>query len=107
VLFAPLWVEPIGRLHMGADLDLELALLSDVDRYSRVWQISTRGGRHPFLQKEKPTQSFSFGPILLSLFEKQSQAVLFDFTRRIRQAQVERVGDQLVSLSLAGQAFFM
>lgn len=103
VLFAPLWVEPIGRSHVR-DIDLELLLLSDVDRYRRVFEVSTRGARHPWLAGEKPASTWHFGGVRLSLFERQEPArVLFDFTRKIREAQVSRIGAQVARCPWDGQ----
>jgi hypothetical protein len=93
LLFAPLWMDPLGRQRLGDGLDLELLLLSDVDRFPRVWQASLRGAHHPWLEGLAPSESWSFGPLTLALFQKPAQEVLFDFTRQIRRARVDRVGD--------------
>jgi len=106
VLFAPIWVEPIGRSHVR-DLDMELLLLSDVDRYRRVFEVSTRGSRHPWLAGEKPARTWDFGGVRLSLFERTRPAeVLFDFTRKIREAQVSRIGAQVTRCPWDGKRRF-
>lgn len=96
VLFAPAWVEPIGRLHMGDQIDLELLLLSDVDRYRRVFEVSVRGERHPWLQGERPKQEWELGQVRVALYERASPAeVVYDFTRRIAEAQVAMIGREV------------
>jgi hypothetical protein len=91
VLFAPMWSEPVGRLHLGEQIDFELLLLSDVDRHARVWEVSSRGARHPWLAGSRPARDFVFGPLRLALYEKPAQRVTFDFTRGIQHARVEKL----------------
>jgi hypothetical protein len=96
ILFAPAWIDPLGRQYFGHLIPFELNLLSDVDRFSRVWQVSIRDARHPWLVGLSPRQSWTLGGITVSLFEKPAQEVLFDFTRQVQRAQVDRVGDALL-----------
>jgi hypothetical protein len=95
LLIAPPWSEPLARNYVGDQVDLELWLLSDVDRHARVWELSSRGARHDWLAGLKPSRSRAFGALRLALFEKSAQRVLLDFTRQIRTARVERIGDRL------------
>jgi hypothetical protein len=108
VLFAPGWVEPLGRLHMGDQIDLELLLLSDVDRHRRVFEVSVRGERHPWLEGERPKQEWELGQVRVALYEREAPAeVLFDFTRRIAGAQVSLIGQKVTRCSWnAGQRRF-
>jgi hypothetical protein len=97
VLFAPAWVEPIGREVTAADVELEQHLLSDVDRHPRVWELSVRGARHPWLRGLTPARARSFGAVSLALYEKRAEEVLYDFTRRVlADARVERIGDRMI-----------
>ncbi len=115
VLFAPFWVQPLGLRHLGAQLSdalpppgqqprpLELLLLSDVDRYARVWQVSLRGKQHPWLAGLKPTRSWQLGAVTVALFEKPAEEVTHDFTRTIAGAKVEKVGDRVVKCPWDGK----
>lgn len=105
VLIAPAWIEPLARYHLGSQLELELQLLSDVDRYPRVWEVSARGRHHPWLSDLRPKRSWDYDGLTLSLYEKPAREVLFDFTRQIETARVERVGDDLVRCALEGKRF--
>jgi len=106
VLFAPAWSEPVARLHLGEQIELELLLLSDVDRHARVWEVSSRGARHPWLAGSRPTRDFAFGPLKLALHEKRAQRVTFDFTREIRRARVEKVsGEEAQRCAWEGKRF--
>lgn len=106
VLFAPHWVDPIGRQATAGQLGLEQLLLSDVDRYPRVWELSVRGARHPYLRGQTPARTQRFGAVSLGLFERKAEEVLFDFTRRVLEdARVERIGDRLTRCWREGKRF--
>jgi hypothetical protein len=105
ILFAPHWMDPLGRRFFGELVPFELLLLSDVDRYPRVWLVSVRGHRHPWLGDLRPKKSFEVGPVRVELYEKPADEVLYDFTRSWDRARVERVGDQVVSCPRQGDRF--
>jgi len=99
VLFAPLWVEPLGRLHLGDQIDMELLLLSDVDRHRRLFEISIRGAQHPWIadKKLRATDQWTFGAVRVALYQQSRVAeVLYDFTRKIQEARVSRIGRDVV-----------
>ena len=106
VLFAPHWADPMGRAAMGPSLELDMLTLSDVDRYPRVWQLSIRGKRHPWLEGLSPSRSFSEGQVRVDVFDKEPAEVLFDFTRSmLKAAKVERQGRDLVQCPLRNKRF--
>ena len=105
ILFAPHWMDPLGRRFFGELVPMELLLLSDVDRYPRVWLVSVRGRRHPWLDGLSPQKTLRAGAVRVELFEKPADKVLFDFTRSWDKARVERVGDKVVRCPLEGNRF--
>jgi hypothetical protein len=113
ILFAPRWADPLGRFYFGEWVDLKMATLSDVDRYSVVWQVSLRDARHPWLKGQTPKQVWNFGPVELARFEQKPVKVLFDFyeqlsvaTARKSSGQVcKRVGKKLLCDSRRGQGW--
>ncbi len=105
LLFAPLWVEPLGRFYFRDQLELEELLLSDVDRYPRVWQVSIRGKRHSWLKGLKPAETWSFGRVTVELFTKPAEVVLYDFSRNLNHAQVYRIGNRLEQCQWSGDKF--
>lgn len=42
ITFAPRWVDPIGRLHLGDLIPIAMASRMDDARYARVWELSIR-----------------------------------------------------------------
>ncbi|MFH1131879.1 MAG: hypothetical protein V1754_11130 [Pseudomonadota bacterium] len=93
ILFAPHWVEPIGLHHLGDKITLKMATLSDVDQFNRIWEVSVRGARHPWLKDKKPVSSWQFGGVRVAMFEQKAKEVLHDFYENILAAKVERIGN--------------
>lgn len=105
ILVAPQWAERVARQHLGDMLDIEMASLADVDRFARVWELSSRGSRHRWLDGASPKRTWRFGRIRLALFIRQAEHVLFDFRARIDAAEVDLVGDSKQSCSRRGKRF--
>ena len=106
VLFAPHWVDPMGRRHMGESLKLKMLTLSDVDRFPRVWQMSIRGKRHPWLKGLAPSKTWNVGQVKVEIFDRKPATVLFDFTRSLlKSARVERQGHKLTRCPLSNGRF--
>jgi hypothetical protein len=105
LIFAPDWVAPLGRLHFAEYVNLESATLSDVDRFRRVWVVSTRGARHAWLHGHQPVETYEHGTVSLDLYIKEAVEVTYDFTARIAEAQVERAGRTVTRCKLDGKRF--
>jgi hypothetical protein len=43
IQFAPRWIDPVGRLHLGDLIPVEMAARMDDARYTRVWVLAIRG----------------------------------------------------------------
>lgn len=94
ILVAPFWTTPIAYKHLGDRIDLNLASLSDVDRYKEVYLISAYGKKHPWLKGQKPFKEWNEGKIRLALFKKVPVEVIFDIRDRIKEAKVEITSPQ-------------
>jgi hypothetical protein len=47
IVFAPAWNDPVGRLHLGDLIPVDMAARMDAARYARIWELSIRGARSP------------------------------------------------------------
>ncbi len=79
IVFAPHWVDPIGRLHFGDLVSVEEASRPDRSRQARIWEISIRGARHPEATGQVADDR-SFGRVRVRRIERSPAEILFDFT---------------------------
>ena len=79
IVFAPHWVDPIGRLHFGDLVSVEEAARPDRSRQGRIWEVSIRGARHPEAVGQVADER-SFGRVRVRRLERSPAKVLFDFT---------------------------
>src|SRR5687768_17207157 len=42
ILFAPRWIDPVGRLHLGDLLSIDDVARMDADRYGVIWEMAIR-----------------------------------------------------------------
>jgi hypothetical protein len=47
IVFAPDWVDPVGRLHLGDLIPVATAARMDAARYGRIWELAIRDARSP------------------------------------------------------------
>jgi hypothetical protein len=45
IVFAPGWIDPVGRMHLGDLIPIEAAARMDADRFGTIWELSIRGAR--------------------------------------------------------------
>jgi hypothetical protein len=92
VLFAPAWVDPIGRLHLGDVIAVAEEARMDAARYGRLWEVSVRGGRAPETRAAgvRQVRQERFGRVTVTLYEQPRAEVVYDFLERWREARVSR-----------------
>jgi hypothetical protein len=88
IVFAPHWVDQIGRMHLGDVIPVEMAAHADADRYARVWEVSIRGARSPESSGARLVDDKHFGKVRVALYEKPASAIAYDFTSHIGEARV-------------------
>ncbi len=88
IVFAPRWVDPIGRMHLGDLIPVKMAARMDAARYARIWEVSVRGERAP--EGEAATQVWrgEFGPVTVRQLEQTPVEVVTDFVELFPQAAV-------------------
>lgn len=87
IVFAPGWIDPVGRLHLGDLIPVETAARMDAAKYARIWELSIRGASSPDVQGLPPV-------------EERSGAVT---VRRYAQQPVEVISDLIAWASTAGR----
>jgi hypothetical protein len=92
IVFAPAWVDQIGRAHLGDLMPPEMVGRADDDRYRRVFEVSVRGAAAGV--GGRVVSDERHGRVRVRLFEAPHPAeVLTDFTARAEEARVtQRAG---------------
>lgn len=92
VASAPLWSDPLARLHLGDLIPLKDAARADATTYPRAFVATVRGGEHPDFRGWSVERNQRFGAVDVRVLRNPSTArALFDFYEHLHEAQVFRV----------------
>lgn len=105
IVFAPRWIDPIGRQYLGDQMDIEMAARMDASRYSRIWELSVGGARAPETAEAKMQGTQSFGPIEVRTYLQEPALVATDFTSDWKRAAVSGQMQGRPNLSLQEVGF--
>jgi hypothetical protein len=75
IVFAPDWVDPVGRLHLGDLITLDMAGRMDAARYPRIWELSIRGAHAKDTAGLSPVASEDHGGVTVRRFEHAAAVV--------------------------------
>ena len=78
IVFAPDWVDPVGRLHLGDLIPVEAAARMDAARFPGVWEVSIRGARSRDVAGETPVFEATFGGVTVRKFERPRLTLMAD-----------------------------
>lgn len=88
IVFAPAWVDPVGRMHLGDLIPVEAAARPHIMGYPQIWELSIRGAHSKELE---------------SLTAELDTEVAGIQVRRFKNPPMEQLAD---TLDLIGQAKF-
>ena len=91
IVFAPAWMDPVGRQHLGHLMTLDDVVRMDDARYGRVWEVSARGAVAPEARGEVRRDE-RYGPLRLRLLERPAAKVIWDLRERSGLAEVDYAG---------------
>ena len=89
VVFAPRWIDPVGRRWLGDLISLDQAARMDTARYRQVWEVSIRGATAREVAGEASMSEGSFGPIRVRQFVRSAPTVTWDLRDRSRIHEVD------------------
>ena len=92
IVFAPDWVDPVGRMHLGDLIPIEVAARMDAARYGRIWELSIRGARSPDTAGLTPVAITRGAGIEIRRYERTPVEVVADLRDRVTTARVEGGG---------------
>jgi hypothetical protein len=77
IVFAPSWVDPVGRLHLGDLISVEKASRMDAAKYGRIWELSIRGAVAPEIADLTPAQEHR-GDVEVRRYDRKPAIVVTD-----------------------------
>jgi len=83
IVFAPDWVDPVGRMQLGDMIPLAMAARMDAARYGRIWEVAIRGARSPDTAGLEPVASDEQAGVTVRRYERAPAIVLADLLDRL------------------------
>lgn len=106
ILFAPGWLDPLGRQHLGDLITVETAARMDIARYPVVWEVALGDARAPETDGLEADWSATFGRLTARRYPRDAERVATDLVEAFSRAVVEgkAAGAPAVSLEEVGFA---
>ncbi len=89
IVFAPDWIDPVGRLHLGDLMTIDDAARMDAARYGRIWELSIRGAHAADVAGLTPTSAVDADGVSVELFERTPVTVLADVRTLLAGASID------------------
>jgi len=78
IVFAPEWVDPVGRMHTGDLIPVEMAARMDAAKYGSIWELAIRGAHAPEVAGLSAVTSTDFDGVTLRHYERAPAIVVDD-----------------------------
>jgi hypothetical protein len=88
LLLAPDWVSPVARVALGDLMTEQRAAYSDLAGFTRAFELSARGRRHPALTGLDATEVTRVGMLTVREYALGPSPVLYDLTDHLEHASV-------------------
>ncbi|ACY14722.1 conserved hypothetical protein [Haliangium ochraceum DSM 14365] len=89
IAFAPAWNDPVGRLHLGDLIPVDMAARMDDATYGRLWELSIRGASAPEAEGRDEVWRGDFGGVRVRELVREPAEVRTDFAAALAGAKVE------------------
>jgi len=86
IVFAPDWIDPVGRMHLGDLIPLEVAARMDAARFGRIWELAIRGARSPDTAGLEPVATEDRDGVVVRRYERAPAIVVADVVDRLATA---------------------
>ena len=106
IVFAPSWIDPVGRMHLGDLIPVADAARMDAARYGTIWELSIRDERAPETAGLTPTFTADADGVTVRRFQRTPATVVTDFLAAFPTARTDgrRAGGPTVVLAEVGFA---
>lgn len=78
IVFAPDWADPIGRLHLGDLIPLDMAGRMDDARYARIWEVAIEGAQAPELAGLVPVATWDEQGVVVRRYQRPAATIVAD-----------------------------
>jgi len=89
IVFAPAWIDPVGRHELGDLISLEAAARMDAARYGRIWELAIRGARSPDTAGLEPVEAEAHDGVVVARYERAPAIVVGDVLERLPDATTD------------------
>jgi hypothetical protein len=89
IVFAPDWIDPVGRLHLGDLIPVAMAARMDAERYGRIWELSIRDARSRDTAGLTPAEAREVGGVTVRRFERPPATILADVRELLPRAKID------------------
>jgi hypothetical protein len=90
IVFAPAWIDPVGRMHLGDLIAIDDAARASAARYGTIWQLSIRDAEHPDTVAAQLQDSRDFSGVVVGKYTQVAKVVLAETNRLL--ATVSKTG---------------
>jgi hypothetical protein len=105
IVFAPSWIDPVGRKHLGDLISIDDAARLDAARFAILWEVSIRDARAAETSGLLPEWEKRIGGVTVRKFRQTPAVVTTDFLAQLGRARTEGRRAQGPSLELAEVGF--
>jgi len=88
IVFAPSWLDPVGRLYLGDLIPVDMAARMDAARYEVIWELSARGQRAAEVDGLSADNEQRFGGVTVRRFQRAPAVVLTDFVSELSRTRI-------------------
>jgi len=102
IVFAPDWIDPVGRLHLGDLIPVEMAARMDAARYGRIWELSIRGAHAHDTAGLAAASEQTLSGVTVRLFTRTPATVVSDVRDALATVKVEGAARPTLELTEVG-----
>ena len=88
IVFAPGWVDPVGRMHAGDLIPLDMAARMDAAKYGSIWELAIRGAHAPEVDGLTAQTSTDYDGVTLRHYVRTPAIVVDDALVQLRDPAV-------------------
>ncbi|HUS29518.1 MAG TPA: hypothetical protein VMZ53_13490 [Kofleriaceae bacterium] len=104
IVFAPSWNDPVGRLHLGDLIPIDVAARMDASKFGRIWEVSIEGEHAPEVAGLRPVKTATVAGVTVNLYTREPAIVVSDLKSAMATMKVEGGGRPSLELAEVGFA---